>query len=56
MWFWINVISRIIVGIRYDRGTCCRIAVGKIFRGIWILSPNNDVIKRMKISNDIIGM
>lgn len=32
------------------------IDVSKSFSDICILSPNNDVIKRMKISNDIIGM
>ena len=32
------------------------IDVSKAFSDICILSPNNDIIKRMKISNDIIGM
>ena len=32
------------------------IDVSKAFSDICILSPNNDIIKRMKISNDVIGM
>jgi len=32
------------------------IDVSKAFSDICILSPNNNIVKRMKISNDIIGM
>ena len=32
------------------------IDVSKAFSNICILSPNNDIIKSMKISNDVIGM
>ena len=32
------------------------IDVSKAFSDICILSPNNDIIKSMKISNDVIGM
>lgn len=32
------------------------IDVSKAFSDICILSPNNDIIKRIKISNDVIGM
>lgn len=32
------------------------IDVSKAFSDICILSPNNDIIKRLKISNDINGM
>ena len=32
------------------------IDVSKAFSDICILSPNNDIIKRLKISNDITGM